>query len=281
MENKKQKIMKKITFYLILFIAVISTSCEDVIDVTLDNAPPKLVIEAAINWKKGTSGNQQSIKLTTTTGFYSTEIPKVSGATVTIKNSANVVFTFSEIANTGEYACTTFVPVLNETYTLTVVSKGNTYTAIETLKPVTAITKIVQNNQGGLTGNEKEIKTFYQDPPSETNYYLYKYVYSNQVKSNFYVDQDEFFNGNEFFSISQNDDLKKDDKIEVSHFGISKAYYNYMSVLVSIAGNNGGGPFQSPPATVRGNIINITDSANYPLGYFSLSEVDIRNYTIE
>ncbi|MBP2282720.1 hypothetical protein H4V97_001038 [Flavobacterium sp. CG_23.5] len=273
--------MKKITFYLILFIAVFSTSCEDVIDVTLDNAPSKLVIEAAINWKKGTSGNQQSIKLTTTTGFYSTEIPKVSGATVTIKNSANVVFTFSEIANTGQYACTTFVPVLNETYMLTVVSKGNTYTATETLKPVTAITKIVQNNQGGLTGNEKEIKTFYQDPPSETNYYLYKYVYSNQVKSNFYVDQDEFFNGNEFFSISQNDDLKKDDKIEVSHFGISKAYYNYMSVLVSIAGNNGGGPFQSPPATVRGNIINTTDSANYPLGYFTLSEVDIRNYTIE
>ncbi len=50
-----------------------------------------------------------------------------------------------------------------------------------------------------------------------------------------------------------------------------------MSVLVSIAGNNGGGPFQSPPATVRGNIINTTNSANYPLGYFSLSEVDIRN----
>lgn len=273
--------MKKITLYLILLIAVFSTSCEDVIEVDLDNAPPKLVIEAAINWKKGTSGNQQRIKLTTTTGFYSTEIPKVSGATVYIKNSTNVVFTFSEITNTGEYTCATFVPVINETYTLTVISNGNTYTATETLKPVTAITKIVQNNQGGFTGNEKEIKTFYQDPAGEPNYYLYKYVYSNQVKSNFYVDQDEFFNGNEFFSISQNDELKKDDKIEVSHFGISKAYYNYMSVLVSIAGNNGGGPFQSPPATVRGNIINTTDSANYPLGYFSLSEVDVRNFTIE
>ena len=106
-------------------------------------------------------------------------------------------------------------------------------------------------------------------------------MYSNQLKSNYYVDQDELINGNEFFSISQNDALKKDDTIEVSHFGISKAYYNYMSVLVSIAGNDSGGPFQSPPATVRGNIINTTDSTNYPLGYFSLSEVDIRNYTIE
>jgi len=273
--------MKKITLYLILLIAVFSTSCEEVIEVDLDNAPPKLVIEAAINWKKGTSGNQQRIKLTTTTGFYNTEIPKVSGATVSIKNSTNVVFSFSEIANTGEYTCATFIPVINETYTLTVISNGNTYTATEILKPVTAITKIVQNNQGGFTGNQKEIKTFYQDPTGEANYYLYKYVYSNQVKSNFYVDQDEFFNGNEFFSISQNDELKKDDKIEVTHSGISKAYYNYMSVLVSIAGNNGGGPFQSPPATIRGNVINTTDAANYPLGYFSLSEVDVRNYTIE
>ncbi|MFV8271040.1 DUF4249 domain-containing protein [Flavobacterium sp. GT2N3] len=273
--------MKKITLYLILIIGVLSVSCEDVVEVDLDNASPRLVIEAAIYWKKGTTGNQQKIKLSTTTGFYSTEIPKVSGATVFIKNSTNIVFSFSEIANTGEYTCTTFVPVINETYTLHIISNGNTYTAVETLKPVTPITKIVQNNQGGFTGTDIEIKTFYQDPMGESNYYLYKYVYSNQVKSNFYVDQDEFFNGNEFFSISQNDDLKKEDKIEISHFGISKAYYNYMSVLVSIAGNNGGGPFQSPPATVRGNIINTTDTTNYPLGYFSLSEVTIRNYTIE
>lgn len=273
--------MKKIIVYLVLIVALFATSCEDVIEVDLDNAPPKLVIEAAINWKKGTSGNQQKIKLTTTTGFYSTEIPKVSGATVFIKNSANEVFNFSEIQNTGEYACTTFIPVINETYSLTIISNGNTYSATETLKPVSPITRIVQNNEGGFSGKNIEIKTFYQDPANETNYYLYKYTYSNQVKPNYYVDQDEFFNGNEFFSISQNDNLKKNDKIEISHFGISKAYYNYMSVLVSIAGNNGGGPFQSPPATVRGNIINITDGTNYPLGYFSLSEVDIRNYTIE
>jgi hypothetical protein len=54
-----------------------------------------------------------------------------------------------------------------------------------------------------------------------------------------------------------------------------------MSILLSIAGNNGGGPFQSPPATVRGNIINTTNPSNYALGYFSLSEMDTKNYTIE
>jgi len=54
-----------------------------------------------------------------------------------------------------------------------------------------------------------------------------------------------------------------------------------MSILVSIAGTNVGGPFQSPPATVKGNIINTTNKENYPLGYFSLSETDLKKFTIK
>ncbi|MFV5703789.1 DUF4249 domain-containing protein [Flavobacterium sp. XS2P12] len=273
--------MRKITLLLVIITALFFHSCEDVIPVDLNTAPPKLVIEASINWKKGTAGNQQKIKLTTTTDYYSTVIPKVSEATITIKNSSNIIFNFVESANKGEYVCNNFIPVINESYTLTVISEGAIYNASETLKSVAPITEIIQNNEGGFTGKNKEIKSYYKDPANEPNYYLYKYIYSNQVKSNFYVDLDEFFDGNKFFSISQNDDLKSGDAIEISHYGISKSYYNYLSVLVSIAGNNGGGPFQSPPATVRGNIVNTTNSTNFPLGYFSLSEVDIKNYTIQ
>ncbi|MFV5685415.1 DUF4249 domain-containing protein [Flavobacterium sp. GB2R13] len=273
--------MRKITLLFGILAAFFFSSCQDVVPIDLNTAPPKLVIEASLNWKKGTDGNQQKIKLTTTTDYYSSVIPKVSGATVTIKNSSNIIFSFIESANKGEYFCNNFIPVLNGSYTLTVISDGATYTATETLKSVAPITEIIQNNEGGFTGKDIEIKSYYTDPANEPNYYLYKYIYSNQIKSNFYVDLDEFFDGNKFFSISQNEDLKTGDLIQISHYGISKSYYNYLNVLVSIAGNNGGSPFQSPPATVRGNIINTTNPTNYPLGYFSLSEVDIKNYTIE
>ncbi|SHG15070.1 protein of unknown function [Flavobacterium segetis] len=273
--------MKKITLLIVTVAAIFTSSCEDVIDLNLDTATPKLVITASINWKKGTTGNQQKITLATTTGFYSNEIPKISGATITIKNSANVIFNFVESTTKGDYICTNFVPAINENYTLTVVNKGETYIATETLKAVAPITEIIQNDQGGFTGDQIEIKTFYTDPTNQANYYLYKYSYSNQIKSNYYVDQDEFFNGNKFFSVSQNDDLKKGDKVEITHLGISKQYYNYMSVLVSISSNSGGGPFQSPPATVRGNIVNNTKFENYPLGYFALSEIETKNYTIK
>jgi hypothetical protein len=273
--------MKNLSIFLLLLTAIFTSSCEEVINLDLDTAPPKLVITASINWKKGTAGNQQKITLSTTTGFFSQEIPKVSQAVIFITNSANNTFNFVESSVKGDYVCNNFIPVINETYTLTVISKGATYTATENLKAVAPITEIIQNNQGGFTGDRKEIKTFYIDPASQTNFYLYKYTYSSQVKANYYVDEDVFFDGNKFFSISQEDELKKGDKVEVAHAGISKSYYNYMSVLVSIAGNSGGGPFQSPPATVRGNIINTTKFDDFPLGYFSLSETDTRNYTIE
>jgi hypothetical protein len=92
------------------------------------------------------------------------------------------------------------------------------------LKPVTPpITKLKLNNQGGFS-EPIEIKILAEDPPDESSHCVFK-----PVKSKLYVDQDEFFNGNEFFSISQNDELKKDDKIEVTHYEFQKHTQNYMS----------------------------------------------------
>ena len=273
--------MKKATLLISLFISIFLASCEEVVDVDLDTAPPKLVIEAAINWQKGTAGKQQTVKLSTTTGYFENVIPTVSGATIFIKNSKNEQFNFVEVQKTGRYVCSNFVPVIDENYTLTVISNGNTYTATETMKSVAPITRIEQNNEGGITGDEIEVRAFYNDPADADNFYLYKYVYSNKVTSTYYVSEDKFFQGNEYFSKSDDDDLKIGNEIEITHYGISKQYYNYMSILVSIAGSNVGGPFQTPPATVKGNIINTTDKANYPLGYFSLSEIDTKKFKIQ
>ena len=164
---------------------------------------------------------------------------------------------------------------------MTIIREGQTYTAVEKMISVAPITKIVQTNRGGFAGNTIEIKAFYNDEAAEDNYFLYRYVYSTQIKSNYSVAEDKFFQGNEFFSISQNNELKAGDKLEISHFGISKLYFNYMNVLVNIAGNTNGSPFQSPPATVRGNIINLTNFDNFALGYFSVSEVDTKNYVVQ
>lgn len=273
--------MKKTILLIVFFISLFFTGCEEVIDVDLDAAPPKLVIEAAINWQKGTTGAQQTIKLTTTADYFKDEVPTVSGAKIFVKNSTGVQFNFVEVANTGRYVCNNFKPKIDETYTLTVVNAGETYTATEKLKSVAPIKRIQQNDEGGFTGKDIEIRAYYNDPADSDNYYLYKYVYSNKVTYNYYVDEDKFFQGNEFFSVSDDDELKPGDAVELTHYGISKQYYSYMNILVSIAGNNVGGPFQSPPATVKGNIINTTNKENYPLGYFSVSETVYKKYIIK
>ena len=274
-------IMKKINIILALIVTFFFASCEEVVDVPLDTAAPRLVVEATIYWQKETTGNNQSIKLTTTNDFYSNVVPPANDAVISMQNSENVVFNFTELSDTGVYACDDFVPVLNETYTLKIIYKNETYTATETLMPVVPITKIEQNDNGGFAGDQIEIKAYFDDPANITNYYLFEYAYPKEVKSNYSVTYDEFFNGNQFFSINSNEDYVSGEILKISHYGISQSYYNFLNIILSLSGENGGGPFQTPPATIRGNIINTTNSANFALGYFSLSEVDTKIYTIQ
>ena len=255
-------------------------SCEDVVNVDLNTAPPRLVVDATINWQKGTDGSVQKIILSTTTDFYSNVIPKVSGATVSIKNSENADYVFTETPNTGEYQCTNFKPTIGETYTLTIIYNGATYTATETMQSVTPIDSIVQKNDSGFSGKDYEIIVTYQDPLAK-NFYMARF-FADVFKSPTYMAiGDEFSNGNQKNWNYTNEDLKQGTAISITHYGISEAYYNYMNKIISASGNSGSGPFQTTPATVRGNIVNQTNIDNYALGYFSLNEVDSRNYIIQ
>ena len=274
--------MKKYIYTLLIVVVTFSfISCEEVIDVKLDTTAPRLVIDAALKWEKGTDGKTQKIKLSTTTGYFNTEIPKVSGATVFVTNSQNEIFDFTEtVPQSGEYICTDFNPELNENYTLTVILNGTTYTATDKLTPVPVIDKIEQKDNGGFGGQNIEIKFFYTDNPLTDDFYLSKVKLSGAVIPQYGVSNDKFYQGNQTSDIYSDEDLKSGQTLEYTLSGISENYFNYMQILLSIAGNSGGGPFQSPPATVRGNIINQTDIKNYALGYFSASETTSVTYVI-
>lgn len=260
-------------------------SCEDVVNVDLDTAAPKLVIDASIKWQKGTTGNLQKIKLTTTTDFYSNTIPVATGATVSIKNTTVDIptsYQFIEDGQTGEYVCTNFTPIINNDYTLTVVYNGQTYTATSKFMPTPVIQKTEQITKPGFGGEDVyEIKFYFQDNAAENNFYLVGAKNSNIVYPEYGVLSDEFFQGNLMFAIYQDEDLKKGDVVEYSLQGITEKYNNYMSKLLSTSGSEGGNPFATPPATLRGNIVNKTNPDNYPFGYFHLSEIDSGSHTIE
>ena len=183
----------------LFIISVAFFSCEDVVDIDLSTAPAKLVIDASIKWQKGTTGNEQTIRLTTTTDFYASTIPTVSGATVFITDGNGIQYDFIETPGSGNYVCTNFNPEIRQTYTLTVIYDSQVYTATESLIEVPTIDYVEQTENGGFTGDQIEVKFFYQDIPNQDNFYLIMFNSSNVSLPIFDVVNDSFFQNNHLF----------------------------------------------------------------------------------
>lgn len=270
--------MKKNLF---IILCVFIFSCEDVIDLDLNTSQPKLIIEASINWVKGTSGNEQEIKLSLSAPFYNTETPPANNAIVSIFDSNNNEYVFSEDGTTGIYKNNTFIPVLNSEYNLIINYEGEIFLATETLTPVASIDYVEQKNDGGFSGEETELKAYYTDPAGEENYYFFEFSNNFTAYPTLEVYEDEFTDGNQIFGFYTEEDLTTGHEVTIKNHGISEAFYEYMFILLQQSSEEDGGPFETTPATVRGNCINETNPDNFPFGYFRLSEVDEIVYTVE
>ena len=270
--------MKRLVYILILLSCV---SCEDVIDVDLDNSEPRLVIEASINWIEGTAGNAQDIRLSLTSPFFEETPSPVTTAEVFITSTNGMQFSFTQNDEPGLYETDSFVPQLNEAYTLTVNYNSNTYTSTAILEPVVPIDFVEQTMNGGFTGDDIEIKPNYTDPENEENFYFFSFEAPVSTFPALEVYEDEFTDGNQVFAYYSEEDLNPGDVVVIRSYGISERFYDFMFKLLSQTNSEVGGPFETQPATLRGNIVNTTSPDDFPLGYFRLSEVDEVIYTIE
>ncbi|RXR19396.1 DUF4249 domain-containing protein [Flavobacterium amnicola] len=275
--------MKKIVTHIVIATFLFfQYGCEDVVDIPLENTNPKLVIDANIKWQKGTIGDNQTIKLSLTNDFYSNEIAIASGAIVTVTDSDNTVFDFYQMSNSPNYVCDNFVPVVNKNYTLRVLYKGEIYTATNKLMATPTIDDIQQETVPGIDGEDSiQIKFFFQDNGSEDNFYLVGAKNPLLKVQEFGVISDEFFQGNRMFGFYTNEKLDRGSTLKFSLQGITNSYYNYMNKLIAMSSSNAGNPFATPTSTLRGNVLNTTNPENYPLGYFSLTEIDTREYLVQ
>jgi hypothetical protein len=266
---------------LLIITLIFLFSCEDVIDVNLIEAEPRLVIEASINWLKNTVGDQQSIKLTLSAPFFDETIPPANGALIQITDSNNNLFEFTEDGNSGIYKNNMFIPKIDETYTLIINYNNEVYMATETLKSVVPIDFVEQNNDGGFLGDEIELKAYYTDPDNVENHYFFEFNSDIPIVPTLEVYEDRFTDGNQIFAFYTEEDLKPGDQVTIRSHGISKRFYEFMFLLLQQGSLDSGGPFETQPATVRGNCINLTNPDNFPFGYFRVSETDVLLYTIQ
>jgi hypothetical protein len=270
--------MKKL---ILIVLSITMYSCEDPIDLNLNTSEPKLVIEASINSVKGTSGNEQEIKLSLSAPYYDLETPPANNALVSVFDSNNNEYIFTENGTTGIYVNNTFLPILNGAYTLNINYNGETYSASETLKSVASIDSVEQKNDGGFSGDETELKAYYTDPVNIENYYFFEFRNNFTTLPTLEVYKDEFTDGNQIFGFYTEEDLTTGHEVTIRNHGVSKAFYEYMYILLQQNSEEGGGPFETTPATVRGNCINVTNPDDFPFGYFRLSEVDEIKYIVE
>lgn len=280
------KLYHKILF---IFLVLLSASCTDVVDVDVPEGPIRLTIEASLDWEKGTTGNEQTILLSTSTPFFDNQQNNgVAGATVRVINTNDDTEFIFEDQNNGRYTTSSFIPVIGNTYSLEVIYENERYTATETLFPVTDISSITQSKDQGEDDEVLEVNVSFADPEDEENYYFLRFQGRVDLLPELFYIKDEFINGNEadfyYEKIEDEEDniveFKPGDIVDIVFLSASEDYYNYLQLLIEQF-EGAGDPFSPTPVALVGNCINEDNPDNVPYGYFRVTETVKSSYTFE
>ncbi|MGJ8760601.1 MAG: DUF4249 family protein [Polaribacter sp.] len=272
--------MKNIKIIIVLMIIFFS-NCEKVVDIDVPSIEPKLIIDASFEvfFDESPIIANTTVKLSLSADYFDDEIPAVTNAVVTLTNLLdNVVIPFEDVNSDGIFTpINSFIPANDTEYELTVIYDNDIYKGKATKVKSTIINSITQGDETLFSNDQIELKVLFSDDENEENYYVF-----NIDTYNFVNIEDTYFNGSDYnfsyFYEDENIELPKEIAIKLS--GVSKDYYTYLTILSSQSGESGGGPFQSIPSSLLGNIVNTTNDANFPLGYFHISETDTYNINL-
>ena len=286
--------------YIILLSAFALTSCEEVIDLNLDTAPKKLVIDAALDWKKGEAKAYPIVDISYTEAYFGeTHSPAIDNAIVKIVSGiqtysltlwdGTTTITFdnlNELKGGSRYVFPAGItPELGKDYELIVELDGQTYTAKDKMleAPVVPSDRIVQKENGGFLKDRKEVR-FYFDGINDgvANAYLLKLSQSNISKTVYGTLDDNYIANNKFFfimaGVDNDEKLNKGDVVNVILYRIHPQYKEFAQMIVQIS--RGQNPFAIPTRPI-GNIVNTTNKRENPLGAFRVAQYTALQYTVK
>jgi len=269
-------LMKKIPIYILLVFNFFS--CEEAINLNLDTDAARLVIDGHILKNFDEDGinftEEVHVNLSLTRSFFSeTPIPIKNAEVLITAMNTNEVFILNHTQD-GAYNLENTVDFeidSNEFYKLEVSYNGEIYEAIEQLQTSTPIIEARQiKNPGGFNEENFVVEITFQDKPSRINYFVFDFgggdIFS--IDDNFIEEGASFTFLNNF-----EDDIHPE--LTVKIIGADERFAIYVDDLSTISGDNGGA-FGVVPFKVRGNIVNKTNSDNFPFGYFRVNEVQKR-----
>jgi hypothetical protein len=274
-------IKKSLLLLLTLFFL---TSCQDVIDLEVEGGEVQLVVDG---WLTNQNGEKQAILSTTANYFNSSIGPFVENAFVVLNNEQGPIDTFYEKSN-GLYV-TDFVGEVGETYHIYIrTSSGEEYKSNpELLRSVPLITAINSEFKEETTFDDEgyymSIDT--DEPLGVGDHYRWKqYVndtYLNEPFDLLYA-SDEFGDGNPIlnFEVTINEPLELGDQYRIQQLSITEEAFEFITQLQTQTAFVGS-LFDSPPAALSGNIVNLDSSGKKALGYFGASAVSEKEMVIE
>jgi len=253
-------------------------SCEKVIQIDLNSADPKIVIEGNITDQTG----PYFINLTQTVNYDQSNIfPPVTGATVKISDNAGTTESLTE-TSPGIYATTTIIGVPGRIYTLEVNANGKIYTTTSSMPfPVNIDTLTIETSGGGGFGGggntTKNVSITYTDPAGIPNYYRFVLFVPGIKQSPIIVNDDNLRDGQTITRPVRLDNsgpaLKNGDLVTIQMQSIDGNVFEYLRTLSQLSGGNAltGSSAPANPKT------NITGGA---LGYFSAYSVRTKSVII-
>ena len=274
-------------------------SCEDVIGVELPQTETRLVVDGLIRVDFSQEYLPIEVKVSETTDFFSPNVPTSLDDNATIfYGRTNIDFpdVFDTIASSSltelEVGSGIYVPdpsfdrdqrirtrdiFPNSVFILVMEHKGRRYAARTPISYTVPITNVEQGSETLFDEDDVEIKITIDDTPDNDDFYVFDFGQGEYLPLD-----DQFIDGQEFeFSYFLDRELDIGQELEVSILGADQQFFNYMDLLVEQTENDGG-IFETPAATVRGNIFDVTgidndllfDNVNrpdaFPLGYFAV-----------
>lgn len=240
------------------------TSCQKVIDVKLDEADKKIVVDAVLTDHEGGC----IVKLSKTKNFNeNNNFVGLGGAVITIKDETGNTTTLTE-TSPGVYTNGQMKGTSGKTYQLLINVEGKSYSASSTMPENIHLDSLYLKTQKFFSDEETFSNVVFQDPGGVKNYYLFKqFVNGKRTDGTFIMDDDlsdgKKFNSTLYLFTDDEDKIKSGDLVEVEMQCIDKAVYKYWYSYDQAA--SGGGS-----ATPANPVSNISGDA---LGYFSAQTV--------
>ena len=263
--------------------------CEDVVEIDTPTEPPRLSVDALIRIDESEPITNVVVKVNLTSSFFGdTEAADLDEIRILNPDyiptgPSDEKFIALTKTGAGRYEASKNTSFFTDgTLELSIIHGDNRYLAITTYVPAVPIDSLVQGEGELFTGDETEIRVAFTDNSARDDFYLFDFDFNEYL-----VTDDGFYQGQTFeFSYFYDEDVKPGMEINIDLLGIDEPFFNYMNQLIVQAGGDQG-PFQTPSATVRGNITNVTSSDNienrnnFGLGYFSVCQTFSKSIVIE